>query len=164
MTTHPLQTMSLSLWLTSRLTRRANREPGSKRESKQTIPAPLSRRDSKSLAEEKKNPYHTADVTSIPSNQEVLLLRAVKQSYQLVSAYSIPLPVEEGELLVKIEVIGLNPIDWKAPDYGFGIPELPYISGRDFVGTVIKAPSSSSRIREGDVVSYSSDANSGKGI
>jgi NADPH:quinone reductase-like Zn-dependent oxidoreductase len=39
-------------------------------------------------------------------------------------------------------------------DYNFGIPILPYISGRELVGSVIHAPSSSSaqRIRRDDIV------------
>lgn len=38
-------------------------------------------------------------------------------------------------------------------DYGFGIPTLPYLSGRDIVGVVIKAPSTpSSRIKAGDII------------
>lgn len=38
-------------------------------------------------------------------------------------------------------------------DFGFGIPVLPYLSGRDIVGVVIKAPANpSSRVKEGDVI------------
>jgi len=49
--------------------------------------------------------------------------------------------------------VGLNPIDWKAPDFNFGIPTLPYIAGRDLVGQVIQAPKNpSSRVQKGDIV------------
>jgi NADPH:quinone reductase-like Zn-dependent oxidoreductase len=37
-------------------------------------------------------------------------------------------------------------------DFGFGIPELPYIAGRDFVGTVVQESQSASRFKRGDVV------------
>lgn len=37
-------------------------------------------------------------------------------------------------------------------DYGFGIPELPYISGREATGIVVKAPKNSSRIKVDDQV------------
>lgn len=38
-------------------------------------------------------------------------------------------------------------------DYNFGIPTLPYVSGRELVGTVVKTTKTpNSRIREGDVV------------
>lgn len=37
-------------------------------------------------------------------------------------------------------------------DYGFAIPELPYISGREASGTVVLAPQTPSRIKSGDKV------------
>jgi len=37
-------------------------------------------------------------------------------------------------------------------DFGFGIPTLPYVSGRDLVGHVVQAPKSPSRIKTGDIV------------
>jgi hypothetical protein len=38
-------------------------------------------------------------------------------------------------------------------DFGFGIPELPYVAGRDLVGVVVRGPKEkSSRITLGDVV------------
>jgi NADPH:quinone reductase-like Zn-dependent oxidoreductase len=38
-------------------------------------------------------------------------------------------------------------------DYNFGVPSLPFVSGREMVGTVVKAASTpNARIREGDVV------------
>ncbi|KAF2437000.1 GroES-like protein [Tothia fuscella] len=84
--------------------------------------------------------------------QEVLLLHDLKQKYALSKDYLVPKLKREDELLIKVQYIGLNPIDWKAPDYGFGIPTLPYIAGRDLVGVVIKAGKESSRIKTGDVV------------
>ncbi|KAF2279436.1 GroES-like protein [Westerdykella ornata] len=90
---------------------------------------------------------------SIPQQQSVLLLRAIRQPYELNPNYRVPELQHEHELLVKVSAVGLNPIDWKAPDFNFGIPVLPYISGRELSGTVIQAPSSSSfRIQKGDVV------------
>lgn len=38
-------------------------------------------------------------------------------------------------------------------DFNFGIPTLPYIAGREFAGTVVKAPNAgNSRIKDGDVI------------
>ncbi|KAJ4298245.1 hypothetical protein N0V90_006144 [Kalmusia sp. IMI 367209] len=91
--------------------------------------------------------------TSVPNNQSALLLNGIRQPYELKLDHSIPTIQHEHELLVQVTSVGLNPIDWKAPDYNFGIPELPYISGRELVGTVVKAPASAnSRLRNGDVV------------
>ncbi|KAH6874725.1 chaperonin 10-like protein [Thelonectria olida] len=88
----------------------------------------------------------------IPESQRVLLLHGIRQPYQLTDGHPIPDTHHDHELLVRNETIGLNPIDWKSPDYGFGIPELPYISGRESSGTVVQAPRSSSRIKVNDKV------------
>lgn len=48
-------------------------------------------------------------------HQEVLLLHGPKQRYVHTKDYEIPVPKDEKEMLVKIQAIGLNPIDWKAP-------------------------------------------------
>ena len=47
--------------------------------------------------------------------QEVLLLHGVRQRYALTKAHPRPSIEDEREMLVAVEVIGLNPIDWKAP-------------------------------------------------
>jgi NADPH:quinone reductase-like Zn-dependent oxidoreductase len=42
-------------------------------------------------------------------------------------------------------------------DYNFGIPNLPYIAGREFAGVVVEAPTApDSRIKKGDVVAIPS--------
>ncbi|TKX19994.1 hypothetical protein C1H76_7878 [Elsinoe australis] len=89
---------------------------------------------------------------SVPQSQRVLSLPALRQRYQLEGEYPIPSVQHEYEILVRSEVIGLNPIDWKAPDYGFGIPTLPYIPGRELVGHVTSSTTSTSRIQQGDRV------------
>lgn len=43
-------------------------------------------------------------------------------------------------------------------DFNFGIPELPYISGREFAGEVVQLPSQSSRLKVGErVIAISTD-------
>ncbi|KAG4031467.1 hypothetical protein MFRU_009g02400 [Monilinia fructicola] len=86
------------------------------------------------------------------SHQEVLLLHAPKQRYAHTTEQPIPSLKDDREMLVAVEVVGLNPIDWKAPDFGFGLPSLPCISGRDFAGKVVKPPQANSRFRSGDIV------------
>jgi len=92
--------------------------------------------------------------TSILTNkkQKALLLHGLKQKYSLQDDQPVPEVKEGYELLIKIEYIGLNPIDWKAPDFGFGIPTLPYIAGRDLVGVVVSESRVKSRVKKGDVV------------
>ena len=89
------------------------------------------------------------------TGQDVLILHAVKQRYVHTR---IPMPQleDEREMLVEVQAIGLNPIDWKAPDFGFGLPDLPCISGRDMAGKVVRGSKSKSRFRPGDTVRFNS--------
>lgn len=48
-------------------------------------------------------------------NQEVLLLHGPKQKYKHTREHPIPELDKDHDMLVEVEVIGLNPIDWKAP-------------------------------------------------
>ncbi|PNP46344.1 hypothetical protein TGAMA5MH_02380 [Trichoderma gamsii] len=84
--------------------------------------------------------------------QTVLLLHGPRQAYQITNGYDVPLLVEDDETLIQTYTIGLNPIDWKAPDYNFGIATLPYIAGRELAGRVAITPRRNSRLKEGDRV------------
>ncbi|KAL2150451.1 hypothetical protein VTH82DRAFT_7014 [Thermothelomyces myriococcoides] len=85
-----------------------------------------------------------------PETQTVLLLHAARQPYELTENYSVPDLRNDSEVLVQTRAIGLNPVDWKAPDFNFAIPELPYIAGRELAGEVVKQRSS--RLKVGDRV------------
>ncbi|KAG8626516.1 hypothetical protein KVT40_005461 [Elsinoe batatas] len=91
-------------------------------------------------------------MASMPQTQRVLSLPAIRQKYDLEHDQPIPTIQHGHEVLVETEVIGLNPIDWKAPDYGFGIPVLPYIPGRELVGHVVVPSSTNKRLKLGDRV------------
>ncbi|KAF9876615.1 hypothetical protein CkaCkLH20_06023 [Colletotrichum karsti] len=92
-------------------------------------------------------------MADIPETQTVLILYAAKQPYETAEKYAVPSLQDEREVLVRTEHIGLNPIDWKAPDFNFAIPSLPYISGRELVGRVVKRPGAfASRLQNGDQV------------
>ena len=53
--------------------------------------------------------------TSIDTSQEVLLLHEIRGRYEVASNQPIPEIRNSSEVLVRTAVIGLNPIDWKAP-------------------------------------------------
>ncbi|KAL0936316.1 Zinc-type alcohol dehydrogenase-like protein C2E1P3.01-like protein 1 [Colletotrichum truncatum] len=90
-------------------------------------------------------------MADVPETQTVLILHAAKQPYETADGYQVPQLQDEREVLVRTEHIGLNPIDWKAPDFNFAIPTLPYISGRELVGRVVRRPNDSqSRLQNGD--------------
>ncbi|KAM0790565.1 hypothetical protein ACM66B_004434 [Microbotryomycetes sp. NB124-2] len=86
-----------------------------------------------------------------PPKQEALLLHAPKERYRLSH---IPLPTLDrpDEVLIRIEAIGLNPVDWKSADFGFGLPTLPALCGRDYAGTIVKVGSRVKRWQPGDRV------------
>ncbi|KIX09970.1 uncharacterized protein Z518_01051 [Rhinocladiella mackenziei CBS 650.93] len=94
----------------------------------------------------------SSSLSSVATHQRVLLLHGPKQPYTEVSGHPTPMLLDDREILVRNRFIGLNPIDWKAPDFNFGIPELPYISGRELVGEVAIRPRRKSRFKPGDLV------------
>lgn len=85
----------------------------------------------------------------LPETQSALLVHGPRQRYTLSS---IPLPnfQSEDEVLVRIEAIGLNPVDWKSVAYNFALPVLPALNGRDLAGTVVRVGSQVERFRVGD--------------
>lgn len=95
---------------------------------------------------------NTSDSRSSSPSQQVLLIHGAGQPYTWTPDQKIPEPVSDDEILVRVIVIGLNPIDWKGPDYNFGLPSLPWINGRDFAGVVVQASKNLRRIRVGDVI------------
>ncbi|PWY87396.1 oxidoreductase [Aspergillus heteromorphus CBS 117.55] len=88
------------------------------------------------------------------TTQSALLLHGVGEQYTLVTDHAIPAISKPEEILVKIQAIGLNPVDWKGPAYNFGLPTLPWINGRDLAGIVVQTNThdKNSRIRVGDRV------------
>ncbi|KAF4634524.1 hypothetical protein G7Y89_g3574 [Cudoniella acicularis] len=92
------------------------------------------------------------DSSTIPAQQTVFLLHGKGQRYAPESKYIVLEIKDDRELLVKIQYTSLNLIDWKSAGFGFGIPELPYIAGRDLVRAVVRESQSDSRFKLGDVV------------
>ncbi|SCV71507.1 BQ2448_3095 [Microbotryum intermedium] len=85
-----------------------------------------------------------------PTVQQALLLHAPRQRYQLAE---IQVPAfNEDEVLIRIEAIGLNPIDHKSADYGFALPVLPALNGRDLAGVVVGVGANVQRWKFGDLV------------
>ncbi|RMD39606.1 hypothetical protein DV735_g5529, partial [Chaetothyriales sp. CBS 134920] len=86
--------------------------------------------------------------------QQQLLVVEVKQPLHLKEDAAIPASNKDHEVLVRIEYVGLNPIDWKSVSFGWGLPSLPCILGRDYVGKVVHkhAPDADVGLEVGDVV------------
>ncbi|KAK5110651.1 hypothetical protein LTR62_005691 [Meristemomyces frigidus] len=84
--------------------------------------------------------------------QDILMLHGPRQKYSLEQFAEIPELRDDDEILVQVLCIGLNPVDWKGNDYGFGQPSYPWVCGRDFAGIVVKSSKSPGRVQQGDVV------------
>ena len=118
----------------------------------------LTEEESCLLMESMTNPFtkHSHDEIDaarlLNSGQDVLLIHGPGEEYKLTQNQCIPEQRADHEILVKVIAVGLNPIDWKGPDYNFGLPSLPWINGRDLAGVVVKAHRSLRRIRVGDVI------------
>lgn len=74
----------------------------------ETAPEDLGRKRRKTRMKEE------VDEFNVP-HQEVLLLHAPKQQYAHTRRQPIPELRNDREMLVAVDVVGLNPIDWKAP-------------------------------------------------
>lgn len=61
----------------------------------------------------------------------------------------------EGEVLVRTNYVGLNPFDWQAVDYKFGVGKEPKVVGRDGSGVVVQVGDGVDRFKVGDRVSSS---------
>ncbi|KAK8043207.1 oxidoreductase [Apiospora phragmitis] len=55
------------------------------------------------------------DINGIPRTHKAAVLHSLKQPYVVDHTHPLPELLHEWEVLVKSHVIGLNPIDWKAP-------------------------------------------------
>ncbi|GAA5933161.1 zinc-binding alcohol dehydrogenase family protein [Sporobolomyces koalae] len=90
-------------------------------------------------------------VDTLPPTQSALLVHGPRQAYQLEST-PIPTLNSDDEVLVRVEAVGLNPVDYKSVLYNFALPVLPALNGRDLAGTIVKIGSRVERYKVGDRV------------
>ncbi|KAG5365856.1 hypothetical protein CJU89_0254 [Yarrowia sp. B02] len=94
----------------------------------------------------------SSDTTTIDiSNHTVILLDKKGPYTHSITSHTRYTPASD-EVLVRNKVIGLNPIDWKAVRYGFGVYSFPWINGRESAGIVESVGESVTRVSPGDEV------------
>lgn len=84
---------------------------------------------------------NTADTNpnTIPTLMRSIVLNEPNEDINL-SDTQLPVPQCTGnELLVKVEYVGLNPVDAQFAKSGFCTWQYPHVLGLDAVGTVVKA-------------------------
>ncbi|WP_077339971.1 zinc-binding dehydrogenase [Pseudocolwellia agarivorans] len=75
----------------------------------------------------------------LPSTMQAIVLEQPNEDMNL-SKIELPLPLcDENEILVKVESVGLNPLDAQFAKTGFCKWEYPHVLGLDAVGTVVQA-------------------------
>lgn len=76
----------------------------------------------------------------LPKFMKAIALESASENFKLIEVEQpVPEP-SDSELLVKIEYVGLNPVDAKLAKKGFPDWQYPHILGLDAVGIVVKAP------------------------
>lgn len=73
------------------------------------------RRRDTAILHDKLEILNAAEEEIVATRQKVLLLHGAKERYVLTESHDVPVPKTDREMLVKVQAIGLNPIDWKAP-------------------------------------------------
>jgi len=77
------------------------------------------------------------------------------QSFHIHHQWPVPAIQSSDELLISVKSVGLNPVDYKCVQYGFGIEEWPAVIGRDVAGVVEEVGNEVTNFKVGDRVSLS---------
>ncbi|EXJ88129.1 hypothetical protein A1O1_05057 [Capronia coronata CBS 617.96] len=89
--------------------------------------------------EEATSPYHDALVVTSRGRYE--LIKVATQE-----------TLESSDVLISTRAVGLNPIDWKSVDFGFCLPEFPWVTGREMSGVVERIGAGVTGLEVGDRV------------
>lgn len=88
------------------------------------------------------------------TSQNAIVITSFEEPLKLST---IPIPkLNEYDILVRNKAVGLNPIDWKAKKYKFGVYSFPWINGRESSGVVVRLGSKVDNLKVNDNVIVSS--------
>lgn len=87
---------------------------------------------------------------SIPTQQRALLIPSLQADF-VVETIDVP-KAEADEVLVRVDIAGLNPVDWKVREWGIVVTEYPAICGCEVAGTVVQVGTGVTNRAVGDVV------------
>ena len=86
-----------------------------------------------------------------PEHQQALFVQERRGPWQLSPTTTVPRP-GPNEILVRIEAVGLNPVDWKIQTSGVAVDVYPAILGSDSAGVVVEVGEGVERVKVGDRV------------
>lgn len=90
-------------------------------------------------------------MSDLPKTQKALFIESAKGAW-IVGPHPVHIPAA-GEVLVRVEAAGLNPVDWKVHDYDFMVDKYPAIIGSDGSGVIVAlGESTDSKFKVGDRV------------
>jgi NADPH:quinone reductase-like Zn-dependent oxidoreductase len=75
-----------------------------------------------------------------------------KGQYEINDLCPFPTMNSDTEVIIRAVSVGLNPIDWKSVDYGFCLPEFPWITGREMAGVIEQVGSAVTDLKVGQRV------------
>ena len=87
-----------------------------------------------------------------PTQQKALLLQQKHGQFAVVDR-EVPTP-QRGDILIKNESVGLNPVDWKIQEYGLFLENYPAIIGAEGAGVVEAVGEGVTEFQKGDRVLY----------
>ena len=96
-------------------------------------------------------------MTDQPLTQRALLTRLPENgasAWSYTQHHPVPVPAPT-QVLVKTSHVGLNPFDWQAVSYKFGLTKVAKVTGRDGSGVVVQVGSDVKEFKAGDRVSFS---------
>ncbi|KIK55211.1 hypothetical protein GYMLUDRAFT_231149 [Collybiopsis luxurians FD-317 M1] len=86
------------------------------------------------------------------STQHALILEGKQQPF-VISKRLIP-QAAPGELVVKVEAVALNPVDWKIQSSGFIVSSYPAVLGTDIAGDIEQVGEGVKRWEKGDRIFF----------
>lgn len=118
-----------------------------------TIEKRPSQYDSDCTKEKHSIQAHQISLTPPPSPRtNPSLLVVARGEYEIDHSCPFPTMHSDTEVIIRAVSVGLNPIDWKSVDYGFCLPELPWITGREMAGVVEQVGSAVTGLKVGQRV------------
>ncbi|MCO5565733.1 hypothetical protein L7F22_019407 [Adiantum nelumboides] len=75
-----------------------------------------------------------------------------ERSFELHQDWPIPTISSDDEILIQHKSVGLNPVDYKSVLYNFGIPQSPWVLGRDVCGIVKEVGKNVTNLKAGQRV------------